>query len=143
MTDLNETLAGMRAKTDAATRGPWRATDPHPFQPGAQIRLYGPDWEPIRIEASNERHVWATPNAEFIVMARTAMPALLSAVENVLALCDEADARQPEYFGFLVTPDVRKALSDALEGGCAVDHAERCCSEHGTHSMPHRGCILR
>lgn len=23
------------------------------------------------------------------------------------------------------------------------DHDEQCCSEHGTHTMPHRGCILR
>lgn len=23
------------------------------------------------------------------------------------------------------------------------DHFDRCCREHGTHSMPHRGCILR
>lgn len=22
-------------------------------------------------------------------------------------------------------------------------HAQRCCREHGTHSMPHKGCILR
>jgi hypothetical protein len=22
-------------------------------------------------------------------------------------------------------------------------HAERCCRVHGTHSMPHKGCILR
>lgn len=25
----------------------------------------------------------------------------------------------------------------------AHDHAVRCCREHGTHSMPHKGCILR
>lgn len=24
-----------------------------------------------------------------------------------------------------------------------IDHAERCCREHGTHSNPHKGCILR
>lgn len=24
-----------------------------------------------------------------------------------------------------------------------IDHDERCCREHGTHSMPHKGCILR
>ncbi|WP_336633612.1 MULTISPECIES: hypothetical protein [unclassified Microbacterium] len=23
------------------------------------------------------------------------------------------------------------------------DHAQRCCRDHGTHAMPHRGCILR
>src|SRR6478609_1153081 len=23
------------------------------------------------------------------------------------------------------------------------DHAERCCREHGIHSVPHKGCILR
>lgn len=39
--------------------------------------------------------------------------ALLSAVQNVLALCNRA----PGYPGTVRKSDVRKALTDALEGG--------------------------
>jgi len=28
-------------------------------------------------------------------------------------------------------------------GNPHVSHDERCCRQHGTHSMPHKGCILR
>lgn len=27
--------------------------------------------------------------------------------------------------------------------GIPHDHAERCCPEHGTHTSPHKGCVLR
>ena len=33
--------------------------------------------------------------------------------------------------------------SAAETGSTDHDHADRCCREHGTHSTPHRGCILR
>jgi hypothetical protein len=104
MTDLNETLAGMRAKTDAATLGPWGI---HRF--GTSTRV-GIDWSsaPTSITGSVDDR-----DAEFIAMARTAMPALLSAVQNVLALCNRA----PGYPGTVRKSDVRKALTDALEGG--------------------------
>lgn len=27
--------------------------------------------------------------------------------------------------------------------GLAHDHQVRCCAEHGTHTTPHKGCLLR
>ena len=27
--------------------------------------------------------------------------------------------------------------------GIAHDHEARCCTEHGTHTTPHKGCVLR
>lgn len=35
---------------------------------------------------------------------------------------------------------VKVASSD---GNCGIDHDQRCCSIHSTHTMPHHGCILR
>ena len=86
-TDLNETLAGMRAKTDAATKGPWeddgsnvaQLTSPYdditPRGVSCMSYCYGGSPEPMK-----------KADREFIAMARTTMPALLSAVQNVLAL---------------------------------------------------------
>lgn len=35
---------------------------------------------------------------------------------------------------------IKVASSD---DNCEIDHDQRCCSIHDTHTMPHRGCILR
>lgn len=40
-----------------------------------------------------------------------------------------------------------RALVDAADSPhideCGIDHDKSCCRQHGTHSMPHVGCILR
>jgi len=72
-------LADWKAKTDAATEGPWEAFEQD---------------DAFAIEARTEDDFGFfvvepplyQPDAEFIATARTAMPRLLSAVENVLAL---------------------------------------------------------
>jgi hypothetical protein len=41
---------------------------------------------------------------------------------------------------------IRVLTTDFLEhfsSTCEHNHDEACCSEHGTHVMPHRGCALR
>lgn len=35
------------------------------------------------------------------------------------------------------------AFQAELDRKHVESHARRCCREHGTHTMPHRGCILR
>lgn len=35
------------------------------------------------------------------------------------------------------------AFQAELERQHTDSHARRCCTEHGTHSTPHKGCILR
>lgn len=62
-------LEALEALAKAATPGPWIAGDPHPFVPGAQVKLYGPNWTPIRIEESSERYVRPTRDADFIAAA--------------------------------------------------------------------------
>jgi hypothetical protein len=117
MNDARTVLAEWQQRTDAATEGPWVASDPHPFLPGAQVKLYGPKWNPIRIERATERHVHPTKDAEFIVAAREAMPKLLAAVEAVLALCDEAEPRGLDaglVRGMVGIREVRRAINDAL-----------------------------
>lgn len=46
----------------------------------------------------------------------------------------QGDAAQQE----IDAPPTRKEIND-----CFVDHDERCCVVHNTHSTPHRQCILR
>lgn len=42
-----------------------------------------------------------------------------------------------------ITPEQEQRASAAKARMHERGHAMRCCAEHGTHSMPHRGCILR
>jgi hypothetical protein len=137
MTDLNETLAGMQAKTDAATRGLWQVDGPayHFYGDGdgdfvnSSVVTAGPERLPVATMSPpliGDVIAWGglarrfESDAEFIAMARTAMPALLSAVQNVLAIeparsDGNALSRASGYNTALA--DVRKALTDALEGG--------------------------
>lgn len=127
MDTLNEILAGMQAKTDAATPGPWHGTTVESVAGGTiydstvAIASVAYDVEPVdssirRFRTEQE----ADANAAFIAMARTAMPALLSAVQNVLALCDDPGGPDSWSHTFdgrqsIFADDVRKALIDALE----------------------------
>lgn len=61
-------------------------------------------------------------------------------LREVVKKIDEGYAR---VGGSNVTATIRKLISDAADAIEAHDHHARCCPEHGTHAMPHRGCILR
>jgi hypothetical protein len=102
-----ERLDAIDARTTAATAGPWQAGDPQPFVPGAQVRLYGPGWSPIRIEESNERHVRPTADATFIVHARRDLPVMATALRATLNL------HQP----------VEQRVGPPICGGCSNDLA--------------------
>lgn len=80
MPDPTEILADWKAKTDAATPGEWEH-DVHRSGGGLE-RSY----DVHRILPDNLAIVGNGMDAEFIAVSRTAMPALLSAVESVLAL---------------------------------------------------------
>ena len=79
MSDPDEIVADWKAKTDAATQGPWEAFEQD-------------DAFAIEARAEDDFGFFVVepplyqPDAEFIATARTAMPRLLSAVESVLAL---------------------------------------------------------
>jgi len=137
MSDLNETLAGMQAKTDAATRGPWQVDGPayHFYGDGdgdfvnSSVVTAGPERLPVATMSPpliGDVIAWGglarrfESDAAFIAMARSAMPALLSAVQNVLALhwddagtCGECSRGRAVIYP---CPTV-EALTDALEGG--------------------------
>jgi hypothetical protein len=74
-------------------------------------------WQPIYIEATSERHVRPTNDARFIVTARTAMPKLLSAVENVLALHRSDPAGICHSCEYLSPCPTVRAIESALGGG--------------------------
>ena len=114
MPDSTDILTDWRIAEKRSSRGPWQATSLNPFLPGAQIKLYDADGHEVKIEVGDERHVWRTSDADFIVAARTAMPRLLTAVESVLRLCDARDNAPGRYAALAHTSDIRRAITDAL-----------------------------
>lgn len=112
--DLTKTLAAWKAVADAATEGPWlNGGQGWVFARGFRGHL-DPQMSDLVATASTRDE-----DAEFIAQSRTIVPALLSAVEGMLALCDERE----QELGDLLLPDlralirdVRKALIDALGG---------------------------
>ena len=106
--DPLDNLTEWRETTEAATEGPWAG-----YEPGYEVQA-GPRG---RIASVTYR-----ADTEFIATSRTAMPALLTAVENVLALhspwpsdsenphrCSGCDADWPDC-------DTVTAIRDALGG---------------------------
>ena len=114
MPETEAQLADWKAKTDAATEGPWEPVDAFSLTAPSQIDGFAFPMERQEDEWEIER------NREFIATARTAMPRLMAAVESVLAVCDKADDQMgmsPNWMG-LIDPDViREAITDALGGG--------------------------
>lgn len=93
MKDLTETLAAWKATTDAASIGPWSANK---TAWGMTVEQGSTD-EMIFAETSG---ITWTPNsgdAEFIAQSRTIVPALLSAVEGVLAVHKKVMLRVQTY----------------------------------------------
>lgn len=74
----------------------------------------------VEVEDADGRSIevgdWIHRDDHYWVLRLPDPRALLSAVQNVLALCDEADRADP-IAGMTDTESVRKALIDALEGG--------------------------
>ena len=79
MTDPRETLARIRAQADNATDGPWYGQRGHDTPSGwIDACVFDADGECVVSEASDD-------NAEFIAASRTTVPALVGALEAVLA----------------------------------------------------------
>ena len=100
MTDPRETLARIRKRADAATKGPWVCT------------LNGDESEVTYANApitwdDHGGEVFTEGDAEFIAAARTTVPALLDALEKVLEL------HQPVTDGMGFTEDGYGGISPA------------------------------
>ena len=111
MTTITEYLAAQKRLADDATEGPWCVSDPSPFLPGAQPKLYAPNWKPIRMsESVGSNFVRQTADGRFIAAARESVPRLVAVLEAVTALHTKRDA-------------------DAVTGDCAAEecgHEEEC-----------------
>ena len=81
MTAIESRLAEIRARAEAATDGPWEWA--------AHTTVDGDKWSVFHGESTSALAMnndgWA-PDAEFIAASRTDLPALLAAVEAVMAL---------------------------------------------------------
>ena len=77
-------VADWKAKTDAATQGPWEArTSEATMNDRSEWRIGRPDMPQVA------RSVMQAADAAFIAVSRTAVPRLLAAVASVLALHTE------------------------------------------------------
>ena len=103
MTDPREILARIRAQADAATEGPWELLGDGEYVSGPGI-LVAPDDGGV-----------TSADAEFIAAARTTVPALLDALEKVLAL-------HPRVVVMAADPEFGQMEDDAICGACIVDY---------------------
>lgn len=103
MTDPREALARIRAQADAATEGPWELLGDGEYVSGPGI-LVAPDDGGV-----------TSADAEFIAAARTTVPALLDALEKVLAL-------HPRVVVMAADPEFGQMEDDAICGACIVDY---------------------
>lgn len=108
MRDPRETLNRIRRQADAATEGPW-------------VGIRYPDGLLGRVIVSGELGVCIAEDfpddadAEFIAHARTAVPALLDALEKVLRL-------HPRVVVLHADPEFGRMEDDAICGACIVNH---------------------
>jgi len=113
MSDLDEFLADAQATADGATEGSWTyercGATPDDFG------IYAEGAGAVVIAAESEA------DAEFIAASRDLVPTLLDGWRAVLALLDEAPAEPhptaPQYTPVVSVASVRKALTDAMNGG--------------------------
>lgn len=135
MPDPTEILTDWKAKTDAATEGPWTwdgdsfdDADQESCPHGTEWTDHGPD---LRAAGEGVITSWGydasglrieTADAEFIAMSRSAFPRLLAAVEAIRALHRPETryvARGYEEYSF-------ETRSDALEYGEEVTTFDVC-----------------
>ena len=108
MNDPRETLNRIRKQADNATKGPWVCT------------LNGDESEVTYANApitwdDHGGEVFTEGDAEFIAAARTAVPALLDALEKVLRL-------HPRVVVLHADPEFGRMEDDTICGACIVNH---------------------
>ena len=134
MPDTEALLADWKAKTDAATEGPWEIhISPGDHERPSALRAY-------RVTTADAVGLVARDalddNALFMIAARTAMPKLLAAVEAIRALI--AEHERIEFHNDTVplnrisdlereptSEDYRRALDAALSGSEPDERNER------------------
>lgn len=123
MSTLDERLAEIRARTEGLVPGPWTWS-----VGGVEALDY--DGEPVMIFEREDRHVTTRNDAAFVAHARTDVPALLAAVDAVLAVHGPAHATLTDISGNVMDietcatcrcawypcPTVR-AVTEAIGGG--------------------------
>lgn len=114
MTDLNSTIAEMRARTENLVPGPWT------WGVGT-IEAHDYDGNPVVLFERESNHVTTRNECAFIAHARTDLPKLLTAVETVVALHINLDGKCvvcKDYWGerhVYPCPTI-SALESGLEG---------------------------
>ena len=91
MTDPRETLNRIRKQADNATEGPWEADgSAHVLTAGNTPTFVARCADPDDSDAG-------VPDAEFVAATRTTVPALLDAVDNVLAWHKRIESPDGDY----------------------------------------------
>ena len=120
MSDPRETLNRIRKHANAATPGPWEV-EPFTWRPGHPL----PESEWLGVEATGPVKGGVAlillnddeddHDAEFIAASRTAVPALLDALEKVLRL-------HPRVVVLHADPEFGRMEDDTICGACIVNH---------------------
>jgi hypothetical protein len=114
MSEIEQRLAEMRGRSEKAISGPWVRTITQDRK-WNEVRSPSNDIE----QAGDERPVarsFDDDSAEFIAHARTDLDDLRGAVEDVLALLDEACVRGPGSIRAYFADDIRAAITARLGG---------------------------
>ena len=116
MTDPRETLARIRRRADAATEGPWQKNqyEPYPGHDHGDVSICGRQGN-VTVAYWYYDDKYETADAEFIAHARTAVPALLDALEKVFRL-------HPRVVVLHADPEFGRMEDDAICGACIVNH---------------------
>lgn len=113
MRDPREILARIRAQADAATPGPWEAKHHHHTATKRHVVSEIP--RVVECEGDGGGGLYRGEDTEFIAAARTTVPALLDALEKVLAL-------HPRVVVMAADPEFGQMEDDAICGACIVDY---------------------
>jgi len=86
---ISDKLAALRKLCDAATPGPWQADCTYEGDPdyGSPAEWWVPETCPVDTDGGD---VMNEPNARFIASARNTQPALIAALEEILAFVSDS-----------------------------------------------------
>lgn len=103
-------LDEIEARANAATEGPWDAAKVYPDGPCDIVQIghdeHGPEWASEQIADRVE----SLADAEFIVQARADVPALVTALRDVLEYVNELDGTLD-----LRSHEIRDLIASALD----------------------------
>lgn len=115
---ISKRLSELKALCDAATPGPWTADCTYEGDPdyGSPAEWWVPETCPVDTDGGD---VMNEPNARFIASSRDTQPALIAALEEILAFCDAPEVPsyisiRPAHTGYINRDEITKIIERHL-----------------------------